>query len=147
MVARTMPSAAIWSPLRSSMRSSSTTSSTATSLTSPSRTTRTRGSLSTASWSSVRLARTSWTMPMRALLTSTMPNSASCGCPTARITTSSTPKMALKRVKMFARRISPNVRLVRSPVAFVSPRSTLSRTSAPVRPVGGVSCTRSGATG
>jgi hypothetical protein len=55
--------------------------------------------------------------------------------------------MALKRVKMFARRISPKVRLERSALAFVSPRSTRSRTSASVRPVGGVSYARSGATG
>ncbi len=55
--------------------------------------------------------------------------------------------MALKRVKMFARKISPKVRLERSPLAFVSPRSTRSRTSASVRPVGGVSYVRSGATG
>src|SRR6266511_2679173 len=142
VVARTTPSAAIWSPVRSSTTSSSTTSSTPTS-----RTSRTCGALSTASWSRVRLARSSWMMPMSALLTRTMPNSASCGCPTARMTTSSTPRIALNRVKTFARTISPNVRLVRSELVFVAPCATRSWTSAAVRPVSGVSCTGSGATG
>ena len=47
----------------------------------PSRITRTRGALSTASRSSVRLARSSCAMPISALVTSTMPNRASCGWP------------------------------------------------------------------
>ena len=57
-----------------------TTSSTAISCGAPSRITRTWGALSTASRSSVRLARSSCPMPTSALVTSTMPNRASCGC-------------------------------------------------------------------
>ncbi len=105
----------------------------------PSRITRTRGALSTASRSSVRLARSSCAMPISALVTSTMPNRASCGWPTTRITASKTPRMKLKRVKMFARRISATERLVRSPPTFVSPRARCSATWALVRPAAGVS--------
>jgi hypothetical protein len=104
-----------------------------------SRTTRARGALSTASRSSVCFARISWTMPISALATSTIPNVASWISPTARMTTSIAPRMALKRVRMLARRISVYVRLVRSPASFVSRRSTRSRTSASVRPWSGVS--------
>ena len=76
--ARTTPSAGTWSPVRSSSRSSSTTSATAHVHRPPSRTTRARGALRTASRSRVRLARSSWTMPMAALATMTRPKSASC---------------------------------------------------------------------
>ena len=107
----------------------------------PSRITRTRGALSTASRSSVRLARSSCTMPISALATSTMPNRASCGWPATRITASKTPRMKLNRVKIFARKISATDRLVRSPPAFASPRERRSATWAPVRPAGGVSAT------
>ena len=62
-----------------STRSSATSSSTAMSRGTPSRITRTLGALSTASRSSVRLARTSCPIPISALVTSTMPKSASCG--------------------------------------------------------------------
>ena len=59
----------------------------------------------------VRLARSSCAMPISALATSTMPNRASCGSPTTKITASRTPRIRLNRVKMFARRISPTDRL------------------------------------
>ncbi len=72
----------------------------------PSRITRTRGALSTASRSSVRLARSFCAMPISALVTSTTPNKASCGWPATTITASKTPRMKLNRVKMFARKIS-----------------------------------------
>jgi hypothetical protein len=72
------------------------------------------GAFNTASRSSVRFARYSCTMPMSAFATNTMPNSASWIGPTIRITTSSDPRIALKRVKMLARAISASVRLVRS---------------------------------
>ena len=105
----------------------------------PSRITRTRGALSTASRSSVRLARSSCAMPISALVTSTMPNRASCGWPSTRITASKTPRMKLNRVKMFARKISATGRLVRSPPPFASPRERRSATWALVRPAAGVS--------
>src|SRR5258705_4019642 len=54
------------------------------------------------------------------------------------ITASIAPRIALNRVKTFARMISPIVRLVRSPVSFTAPRATRSCTSAAVRPAGGV---------
>ena len=105
----------------------------------PSRVTRTRGALSTASRSSVRLARSSCRMPISALVTSTTPNRASCGWPTTKIRASKTPRMKLNRVRMFARKISATGRLVRSPPAFVKPRERRSATCALVRPAGGVS--------
>src|SRR5881394_3750666 len=54
------------------------------------------------------------------------------------ITASIAPRIALNRVKTFARMISPIVRLVRSPVSFTAPRATRSCTSAVLRPVAGV---------
>ena len=68
----------------------------------------------------------------------TMPNRPSVGDPNTRISTSIVPRMALKRVKTFARTISVSVRLVRSPASFTSPRATRSATSAAVSPVGAV---------
>jgi hypothetical protein len=115
---RTTPSQGIWSPVRSTSRSSSTTPTTSISVSAPSRVTRARGALSTASASRVRFARTSCTMPMSAFATRTRPNVASWIGPTMMITTSIEPRMALKRVNTFARTISPTVRLVRSPVSF-----------------------------
>src|SRR5262245_56994829 len=78
-------------------------------------------------------------MPMAALATRMRPNVSSWIGPTIRITTSKAPRMALKRVKMLARTISPIVRLVRSPVSLTAPFSTRSRTSWPVSPASGVS--------
>ena len=131
----TTPSHGIWSPGRSSSRSSITTCSTAISATWPSRTTRARGALSTASRSRVRLARTSWKMPIPALATSISPKVASWIGPMIAITSRAAPRMALKRVNTLARTISPSVRLVRSPVSLVAPRATRSWTSAAVSPV------------
>ena len=65
-----------------------------------------RGASTTARRSRVCLARSSWTMPMSALATSTMPKSASWYSPMARTTTSSVPRMALNRVKTLARTMS-----------------------------------------
>ena len=101
---------------------------------SPSRTARATGALSTASWSSLRLASTSWTIPIAELTTMTMPNSPSAGDPNTRISTSIVPRMALKRVNTLARTISVSVRLVRSPASLTSPRATRSATSAAVSP-------------
>ena len=47
--------------------------------------------------------------------------------------------MKLNRVRMFARKISPTDRLLRSPPAFASPRERRSATCALVRPDDGVS--------
>ena len=107
----------------------------------PSRITRTLGALSTASRSSVRLARSSCPMPISALVTSTTPNRASFHSPQTKITASSTPRSRLNLVKMFARRISATERLVRSPPAFVSPRERRSATWALLNPAGGVHAT------
>ncbi len=92
----------------------------------------------TASLSSVRLARTSWKMPMAELATRMSAKVASWIGPITTITASAAPRMALNRVNTLARTISPRVRLVRSPVSLVCPRATRSCTSAEVRPVGAV---------
>ena len=101
----------------------------------PSRTTRARGELKTASSSRVRLARSSWTMPMSALAIRTPPNSASCSCPTARITTRRPPSRKLNGVITFERMICPTVRLRVSGMSFARPDSRRSATSASVRPI------------
>jgi hypothetical protein len=46
------------------------------------------------------------------------------------------PRIALNRVNTFARRISPNVRLVRSSAAFTLPSRTRCATSSLVSPAG-----------
>ena len=76
---------------------------------------------------------------MSAFATSTMPNSASWIGPTIRITTSIEPRIALKRVKMFARAISDSVRLVRSSAVLTCPRDTVGDfgRAEPFRPGGG----------
>ena len=90
--------------------------------TAPSRTTRARGALSTASRSSVRLARSSWTMPMSDVGDEDDAERGVLDRPDDEDRPrASMPRMALKRVKTFARTISPMVRLVRSPVSFTSP--------------------------
>ena len=136
---RTTPSAGTWSPERTSSRSSSTTCSTGISIDTPSRTTRAIGALSTASRSNVRFARYSWTIPISAFTTRTMPNKPSAGEPNTRINASIVPRIALNRVKTLARTISVSVRLVRTPLSFVWPFAVRSATSAAVSPCGGVS--------
>jgi hypothetical protein len=87
------------------------------------------------------LARSSCAIPISALVTSTMPNSASFHSPQTRITASRTPSSTLNLVKMFARKMSATERLVCSPAAFVSPRERRSATSALLSPPGGVHAT------
>ena len=106
-VACTTPSAGTWSPVRNSSRSSRTICSVGMSTRWLSRITCAVGATTTASSSSFRFARISWKMPIAAFATSTTPNVASWISPKMRMTASITPRMALKRVKMFARRISP----------------------------------------
>ena len=92
----TTPSAGTWSPVRSSSRSSATTSADRDLGDRPSRTTRARGALSTASRSRVRLARTSWTMPMAEFATMTRPNKPFCQRPVSRMHTKSAVSSPLK---------------------------------------------------
>ena len=80
-------------------------------------------------------------MPISALVTSTMQNRVSGGSPQTKITASSTPRIRLNLVKMFARRISAAERLARSPPAFASPRERRSATWALLNPAGGVNAT------
>ncbi len=134
----TIPSATTWSPARRSQRSPSTTSVTSISRTSPSRTTRARGALSTASRSRVRLARYSWTTPMRTLNNKTIPNRPSWPSPNTRMSTNAVPRIALNRVKTLARRISENFRLVRSSATLTCPARTRCATSSARSPSGPV---------
>jgi hypothetical protein len=62
-------------------------------------------------------------MPMDVLATRMRPKSPSLSGPTTMITRSSTPRMALKRVKMLARRMLLRLRLGRSGTSFVWPAS------------------------
>ena len=105
-----MPSAGTWSPVRSSIRSSSTTSAVGTSISVPSRTTRVVGAFSSASRSSFRLARYSCTMPIAELTTSTSPNSPSASEPVIRISTNSAPRIALNRVNTLVLKITHSER-------------------------------------
>ncbi len=63
-------------------------------------------------------------MPTPVLNTMTSPNSASWIGATMRITTSSTPRMALKRVNVLARTIAPMLRLGLVGTALVAPSRT-----------------------
>ena len=67
-----------------------------------SRTTRVVGWLRSASWSSFRLARYSWTIPMAELTTRMTPKTPSATEPVLSTRTNSTPRMALNRVKTLA---------------------------------------------
>src|SRR5713226_3722603 len=120
------------------MRSSWTRSSLAISSGVPFRMTRVRGALSTASRSRVRLARSSWMIPMPEFKTRTRPNSASAGVPVTSTMTARAPRRPLKGVTTFARMTYRRGRLVSVPAELVRPRSTRSATSASVSPVGAV---------
>ena len=76
-------------------------------------------------------------MPMSALVTRTMPNSASRYSPVARTTTSSVPRIALKRVKTLALTMSATVRRVSSVTTLTNPWRCRSSTSARVSPRSG----------
>ena len=130
----TRPSVGTWSPVRSASTSSSTTAARSISPIAPSRTTRTRGVLSTANRSSVRLARSSWTIPIAELATITPPNRAFCQRPVAIVARNSATSRPLNGVTMFARRIAATVRLVGRSTVFARPASTRRCTSADVSP-------------
>ncbi len=134
----TSPSAGTWSPARRSSRSSATTPATSISASTPSRTTRARGAFRMARRSRVRLARSSWTMPIAEFATITPPNRPFCHWPVARMMTSNDSNRPLNTVKTLARTISRGVRLVGLSKALVRPAATRSSTSSAVSPLGGV---------
>ncbi len=133
--ASTTPSTTTRSPGPSSMTSSSTTSLAEISTARPSRRTRGRASPMIASRSRVRLARTSWTMPIAVLTTMISPNrpSGTTG-PITTMTAKSAPMIALKRVRTLARTISATERLARTGTSLVLPAAMRAATSAAVRP-------------
>ncbi len=96
------PSAAIWSPLAIRTRSPTTTSPTGTARGVPSRTTVAFATTSAASLSSVRLARTSWKVPIATLATRMPRKSASFGLPQMIVAAPKPARIALKTVKVLA---------------------------------------------
>ncbi|CAM5693298.1 hypothetical protein SGRIM128S_04469 [Streptomyces griseomycini] len=124
----TVPSTTILSPWPRSMTSSMTISEALSVTHCPSRQTRGRLSPTIASWSRVRLARTSWTMPISVLARMTPPNNPSCTGPTIMMMTNSTPMIALMRVKRLLRTISPMLRLERIGTSLTRPAATRSAT-------------------
>src|SRR5665811_394162 len=125
------------------MRSSRTISLIGTSRSTPSRITVTFGMTSTRSLSSVRFARSSWTIPMTALAIMTNPNKASGRCPKMSTITSITDMIALNLVSRFVRRMSATDRDPLDSTTLTFPSATRSRTSADVNPVGNVVMGRS----
>ena len=75
----------------------------------------------TASFASVRAARYSWMMPMPVLATMMKPNSESWIGATSSMITHSVPIRPLNQVKVFARTMSPRLRLRASGAAFTWP--------------------------
>ena len=129
----TVPSATTWSPGRSATRSPTRPRRLRRAASAPSRTTRACGATSRANRSSVRFARTSWTIPIAVFATSTPANSPSAGRPARRITTKKAARIRLNSVSVFARTMLAYDRLVGS-----SPRgpsaSSRRRASASVSP-------------
>ncbi len=130
----TSPSTTTCIPVESCNTSSKTTASTGTSASRPSRTTCAFGAVSTLNRSSVRLARSSWTMPTAAFTTSTNPNKASWSGPTTRMMASIAPSSALNRVKTLDRTIWATVRVWVRGTRLTCPRASRSATSAEPRP-------------
>ena len=91
--------------------SSSTTSSALTMTASPSRRTVGFASPITASFASAREARNSWMMPMSVFATMTKPKSESCSGATMIMITHMIPITPLNQVNVFARMMSPMLRL------------------------------------
>ena len=137
MAETTSPSTTIWLPEEMSMMSSATISSAAISCVSPSRTTAAFGAFKMASCSSARLARTSWTIPMMLLESTTPTNKASRGDRATKISTNRLSMMAFTGVKTLARTISPNDRTGEGGAALVRPSARRFFTSAEVRPDSG----------
>ena len=76
-------------------------------------------------------------MPISAFATRTNPNRASCTGPTTTMIANIAPRIALNRVKMFARTIWATVRVVAAGTSFVRPSATRAATSAAERPRAG----------
>ena len=91
--------------------SSSTNSCVCSSTTLPSRTTCARGALTTRSWSSTFLARSSWTTPITLLATMTPANNASFGDPATITSAARMATMKLIGVNTLPRTIWPTVRV------------------------------------
>ena len=103
MLSVTVPSASSWSPARSTTTSPSTSSRAPTCCSVPSRSARAWGATRSAIRSSVRLARTSWVIPMAVFEIRMAPNSASAGLPAARIRIRNTSRIRLNSVSVFER--------------------------------------------
>lgn len=140
----TTPSTTTLSPGPSSIRSPRTISEVESSAATPSRRTVGFASPMRASPSRVFLARSSWMMPIPVFAMITKPKRLSWIGATKNMITQSTPMMALKRVKTFARTMSVVERELRSGTSLTSPRATRSATSAAVSPAG--RCTTGGST-
>ena len=134
---RITPSATTCAPVRNSTMSSSTNSCVCSSTTLPSRTTCARGALTTRSWSSTFLARSSWTTPITLLATMTPANNASFGDPAAITSAARIATMKLIGANTLPRTIWPTVRVGAFGTTLVRPLPTRSATSTLVRPVAG----------
>ncbi len=130
----TSPSTTTRSPVETSTTSSRTTWFRATTCSMPSRRTRGLASPTTASWSRVRLARSSWTMPTPVFASATTPKRPSRQFPKIMISAKSTAMTALNKVKVLALTIWPSVRLVACSTSLPSPRASRSATSRAVSP-------------
>ena len=104
---------------------------------SPSRMTVGSDSPTMRSSSRVFLARSSWITPTAELAIMSRPKAALMIEPVDSTIAHSTPRMALTRVKMLARRIWATLRPVPLPCVLTSPRFVRSATSAAVRPLVG----------
>src|SRR5215472_9809913 len=83
----------------------------------------------------MRFALISWNTPIPVFITSTTPNSASCGGPTATTTTNSVPMIALNLVKTLARRICAMDRPAGGGDSLTRPALTRAATAAASRPL------------
>ena len=116
------------------MTSSSTTSRAGTTDRVPSRRTVACGASTIASESRVRLARSSETMPITALMIITPPKMPSRRSPNSSTITDAATMIALNNVRTFSRMIDATERDVRSFTRLTAPRATRSATSAALRP-------------
>ena len=131
----TSPSTGSWSPGRRAITSSITMLLSSYSDTFPDLRSLTRGAATNSSRSRVRLARSSWMIPMAEFVMSTMPNRASRGCcNTTSTTKSKAPSRMLKRVTTLERMISLVVRLGRSGTVLTKPARIRCWTSCELRP-------------
>ena len=116
------------------MTSSRTTSRAGTTDSAPSRRTVACGASTIARESSVRLARSSDTMPITALMIMTPPKMPSRRSPKSRTMTDAATMIALNSVRTFSRIIDATERDVRSFTRFTAPRAMRSATSEALSP-------------